>query len=201
MIWLFDIEGTTTPVSFVYDVLFPFARARLPAYVAQHPDDPDVQALPDDPLVLMDRDEKVGPLKAIQGRIWEEGYRSGALQGQVFPDVPGHFERWHQAGDSVNIYSSGSVLAQKLLFGHAQGGDLTRYLNSYYDTGVGPKKEADSYRRIAAELGGTGLFATDVVAEAEAAHAAGWQVVILDRPGNPVQPSHAFRVAKDFSEL
>ena len=201
MILLFDIEGTTTPVSFVYDVLFPFARARIADYVQENPDDPDVLALPGDPLALMDQDSKVGPLKAIQGRLWEAGYRSGALQGQVFPDVSEYFARWHAEGHSLNIYSSGSVLAQKLLFGHSEAGDLTRFLNAYYDTQVGAKKEAESYRRIAQELGGTGIFATDILAEAEAAHEAGWTAVILDRPGNAPQPEHRFKKARDFCEL
>lgn len=201
MIVLLDIEGTTTPVSFVYEVLFPFARSRMAAYLRDHPDDPDVRALPDDVFALMDSDSKIGPLKAIQGRIWEAGYRSGDLRGQVFPDVPERFAAWHGAGHSVNIYSSGSVLAQRLLFGHSEAGDLTRYLNAYYDTGVGPKKEASSYRRIGEELGGTGLFATDVVAEAEAARAAGWTAFILDRPGNATQPEHSFPVVRDFLEL
>lgn len=210
MIVLLDIEGTTTPVSFVYDVLFPFARSRMADYLKTHPDDPDVQLLMGVEgaenveryvLSLMDQDSKIGPLKAIQGRLWEEGYRSGALKGQVFPDVPERFAAWHAAGHSVNIYSSGSVLAQKLLFGHSEAGDLTRYLNNYYDTGVGPKKEAESYRRIAQELGGTGIFGTDIVAEAEAAHAAGWTAIILDRPGNAPQPEHSFRVASDLTQL
>lgn len=201
MILLFDIEGTTTPVSFVYDVLFPYARERIADYVRENPDDPDVRALPDDPVALMDKDSKVGPLKAIQGRLWEEGYRTGALKGQVFPDVAPYFEKWHGEGHSLNIYSSGSVLAQKLLFGHSEAGDLTRFLNAYYDTEVGAKKEAESYRRIAQELGGPGIFATDILAEAEAAHQAGWTPVLLDRPGNAPQPEHTFRRAPDFGQL
>jgi len=198
---LLDIEGTTTPISFVYEVLFPFARSRMADYLRDHPDDPDVQALPEDVFALMDKDSKIGPLKAIQGRIWEAGYRSGALRGQVFPDVPERFAAWHGADHSVNIYSSGSVLAQQLLFGHSEAGDLTRFLDAYYDTGVGPKKEASSYRRIAAELGEPGLFVTDIVAEAEAAQAAGWTAVIMDRPGNAPQPAHSFLVARDFLAL
>ncbi len=185
---LLDIEGTTTPIAFVHDVLFPYARARVRAYLeetaASDPETasdrrgPAVRAssfrLPasrrklrqlDEPAAgswkldiasyvywLMDRDRKSGPLKALQGRIWEEGYATGALTGEVYPDVRDAFVRWTSSGRRIGIFSSGSVLAQRLLFGRSTAGDLSTFLSGYFDTAVGAKGEADSYRRIVAAL-------------------------------------------------
>jgi enolase-phosphatase E1 len=140
----------------------------------------------------------------LQGRIWAAGYADGTLRADVFDDVPPALRRWAAAGKSTSIYSSGSVGAQKLLFGHTHYGDLMPLLSGYFDTTTGPKKEAQSYRLIAAAMGvepGRILFATDVVAEADAAVAAGLQAVILDRPGNRPQPDHSHAVAADFNEL
>lgn len=222
-----DVEGTTTPITFVYETLFPYARKKLKSFVEgnwdrlgevieafqeqaaldlaeEHPLRPVTgrDSLIHNALAYMDQDLKVPCLKTLQGLIWEDGYREGTLKGEVFPDVKPAFQRWSQAGLKLAIYSSGSVFAQRLLFGYSTEGDLTRYLSDYFDTGVGGKREAESYRRIAARLGlerNQLLFATDVVAEAEAAAEAGLEVVLLARPGNPDPGEHAFPVARDFA--
>lgn len=178
---LLDIEGTTTPIEFVHEVLFPYARARMHDFLAQHASDPEVRAdiallrvehaaesahadppppppLPWDPEAyvywLMDRDRKSTGLKSLQGRIWEEGYRAGELKGKgaVYPDVKPAFERWHKAGKAIAIFSSGSVQAQRNLFANTTAGDLSRFLSGYFDTTTGPKRDAASYHEIAAAL-------------------------------------------------
>jgi enolase-phosphatase E1 len=215
---LLDIEGTTTPVTFVHDVLFPYARARVRAYVddTAHSDAEVRQIIEDlrlessasewqrpfgfqqaanrEPQAadivpftfwLMDRDRKSRPLKALQGRIWEQGYATGALEGEVYPDVRGAFVRWTAAGIRIGIFSSGSVLAQQLLFAHSTAGDLSLFLSSYFDTRVGAKTEADSYSRIATALAvppASVLFVSDVAGELDAARAAGLQTRLCVRP-------------------
>lgn len=204
---LLDIEGTTTPISFVYQVLFPYARQHFEDFLKQHWEIPEVQS---EAIALgascvesavqlavqaMDEDRKLGPLKALQGRIWEDGYRRGRLRGQLFPEVAEALKAWREAGISVNIYSSGSVLAQKLLFGFSEAGDLQPWIDGYFDTAVGAKSDPQSYTRIATSLKmnpSDGVFATDIVGEAEAARQAGWRAVILRRPGNHPQPEHDF---------
>jgi len=171
---LLDIEGTTTPISFVHDILFPYSRLHFKSYLEQHADSSEVIAdlaqLRNEHIVdvdtgqepppvieeyvywLIDRDRKSPALKSLQGKIWEQGYKDGTLKSPVFADVPPALQRWQDAGISVNIYSSGSVFAQKLLFGHTDAGDLTRFINGYFDTSVGKKIEADSYQQIATAL-------------------------------------------------
>src|SRR5688572_9018746 len=218
---LLDIEGTTTPIAFVYDVLFPFARTHAARHLdeqAQHAlkleHDADMASgLQPPPWSagalayvhwLMDQDRKSTALKDLQGRIWREGYGSGDLHGEVFPDVPPALERWHRGGIDVRIYSSGSVLAQRLLFSTTPQGDLTRFLKGYFDTTTGPKAEPSSYRSIAgafalkpAEI----LFISDVVRELDAAAAAGLQTRLAMRPGNPAQPGNAYGAISSFEEL
>lgn len=230
-----DIEGTTTPISFVYDVLFPFARehagrwleengssargraileqfrALAAADLAEGLDAPDIPG--DDGAVavvkqwvaeLMDADRKVTALKSLQGEVWKSGYASGELQGVVWPDVVDAFERWKDAGVSIWIYSSGSIAAQKLLFGSSDQGDLLEFVDGHFDTTTGPKKEASSYEAIAKEIGAEPsalLFATDNLDEARAADEAGWHVVVLNRPGNPAVEDHRFVQATTFAEL
>lgn len=217
---LLDIEGTTTPITFVYDVLFPFARA----HAHQHLDeaatrdlkieyDVDVtRGLAPPPWSsgalayvhwLMDQDRKSTALKSLQGRIWQEGYRHGDLRGEVFPDVPVALERWNEEGLDVRIYSSGSILAQKLIFSTTGYGDLTRFLKGYFDTTTGPKAEDSSYRTIAsafklppAEI----LFFSDVTRELDAASAAGMQVRLSVRPGNPPQPQNHYTSVSSLLE-
>jgi enolase-phosphatase E1 len=220
---LLDIEGTTTPMAFVHDVLFPYARVRLQPFISRYATTPEgrdwmatllderraepwVSQPPpawDDPSAdesrasatrycewLMDRDRKSPALKALQGLIWQQGYEAGDLMSQVFADVPVAFECWGKAGISIAIYSSGSVLAQQLLFGATTFGDLTRFIDHFFDTSVGPKTVPESYARIARLMGqepGHVLFLSDAVAELDAARIAGLVVALACRPGNAAQ--------------
>lgn len=156
-------------------------------------------------LALMDQDSKTSALKELQGHIWEDGYATGALVGAVFEDVKPALERWRQRGIAVGIFSSGSVLAQKLLFGHSSAGDLTPLLRWHFDTTVGVKTNPDSYRRIAASMGESPdavLFVSDIVAELDAARAGGMQTALSLRPGNAaVAGGHAHRSISSFEEL
>ena len=211
---LTDVEGTTTPIAFVRDVLFPFARARMAEFLAAHAAEPAVAAeleevarlAPGQPplaalLGWMDQDAKVTPLKALQGLIWAEGYRTGAIKGAIYPDVPPALRAWAAAGIGLAVYSSGSVEAQRLIFGYSEAGDLTPLLGGYFDTKIGGKREAASYTRIAAGLGvaaGEVLFLSDVVAELDAAAACGMRTTQLVRPDDGTVASHAHTVAGDF---
>jgi enolase-phosphatase E1 len=221
---LLDIEGTTTPISFVTETLFPYARARLADFVAAE----DVAALRaereadrDDTAPswnaaderasalaylawLMDRDRKSTALKDLQGRIWRGGFESGALVAPMYPDVPRALARWTREGRDVSIYSSGSVLAQRLLFAHADAGDLTPLLRAFFDTTTGPKRERKSYARIAERLGRAPrevLFVSDVVAELDAAKSAGCATVLALRPGNAPQPESTHELVRDLDRL
>lgn len=189
---LLDIEGTTSSISFVADELFPYARKHLADYVAAHPEEvaPILAEVPGDPVETLiqwiDEDRKATPLKTLQGLIWAKGYADGELTGHVYPDTPEAIRRWVDRGIRVNIYSSGSVAAQKLIFGHSIAGDLTPLLSGYFDTTTGPKREAASYAKIAEALGlapAEILFLTDIQAEADAAREAGVQALIVDREG------------------
>ena len=230
---LLDIEGTTTPLDFVYRVLFPYAHARARRAISTRTlSDPAVTAGPasasraehardvaagrnpppwdDSPAAvaayarwLMDQDRKATPLKSLQGRIWDEGYAKGELQGQVYEDVPRALARWTDAGKRVAIFSSGSVLAQKLIFGHTSAGDLTAHLSGFFDTTTGPKREAGSYRRIAAALGqppGDVLFVSDSFAELDAAREAGLDTAIAIR-SDTLPTSRAHRPVTTFDRL
>ncbi len=189
---LLDIEGTTSSIAFVAETLFPYARKHLAAYVAAHPEEvaPILAEVPGDPVETLiqwiDEDRKATPLKTLQGLIWAQGYADGELDGHVYPDTPEAMRRWKARGIDVHIYSSGSIAAQKLIFGHSVAGDLTPLLSGYFDTTTGPKREAESYRRIAAALDLPPediLFLTDVQAEADAAREAGVAALIVDREG------------------
>lgn len=175
---LTDIEGTTSSLSFVHETLFPYARARLPAYVAEHGG--NLAQL----LAWMDADAKVTELKDIQGRIWAEGYAAGELRGHVYPDAAEALRRWHGDGLTLAVFSSGSVPAQKLIFGHSDQGDLSSLFSGWFDTTTGPKREAMSYVLIADALGISPvdiLFLSDIVAETDAAKAAGMKALLIDR--------------------
>jgi enolase-phosphatase E1 len=235
---LLDVEGTTTPIAFVVDTLFPYARRRLRRHVEEHDGSHEYDRLfdrlrrehdvdaeagerippwaetpPASRLAsvvsyaewLMDQDRKSTALKDLQGRIWEEGYRRGELAGDVFPDVPSAFERWRAAGVGIGIFSSGSVLAQQLLFRYSSAGDLTRLLQWHFDTTTGPKTDVESYRRIAAAMATAPeavLFVSDVAAELGAAGAGGMQTRMMLRPGNrPPPPDHGFAVIRSLDEL
>ena len=197
---LLDIEGTTTPIAFVTETLFPYARARLVSFLAREGRANEAPGL----IAEMDRDSKSTALKDLQGRIWEDGYRGGELVAPVYPDVEPAFRRWRHTGQTLGIYSSGSVLAQQWLFRCSTAGDLTPYLQWYFDTGVGPKRDAASYQRIAQAIGATPgdiLFISDVAAELDAARASGMQTALADRPGNTPQPPHTHRVIRSFDEI
>ena len=222
---LLDIEGTTTPVSFVYDVLFPYAREHLASYVAAHNDQlgevvrllrkeweddsargthPPPQDSPrwivDYASWLMQQDRKSPGLKLLQGLIWEGGYRDGSLRGEVYPDVPPALARWREAGLGCAIYSSGSVLAQRLIFSTTWYGDLTQYIGQYYDTAMGPKRETESYQRIAEALSIPApsiVFVSDVIAELDAARSAGMQGVLCSRDAG----SSGVNVVHSFDEI
>lgn len=200
-----DIEGTTTPIAFVHRMLFPYARARMADFVASnHPvladvPEPKLETL----LGWMDRDEKVTALKAIQGLLWEEGYRAGALTAEVYDDVPPALRRWARAGLRLFVYSSGSIAAQKLLFGHSAQGDLTPLFQAYFDTTTGPKRASASYATIAKGIGLPAeeiLFLSDVEAELDAAAAAGMQTCQLVRAEDGTVASTRHATAADFTE-
>jgi enolase-phosphatase E1 len=224
---LLDIEGTTTSISFVFDVLFPYAAKRVESWLAEHANDPEAReacaavvkdATPEEAqrgggpatvLAVVRRqmagDVKATGLKMLQGLIWKHGYETGEIKAHVYPDVPRAFTAWKDAGRAAAIYSSGSKLAQQLLFRYSEAGDLTPFLSGYYDTTSGPKREAASYTAIAKAWGRAPVdivFATDQPAEAEAAHAAGMHAVILMRPGNaPLPPGQNFAVHGDLLKL
>ena len=198
---LLDIEGTTTPVAFVYEVLFPYARRHLRGYLEADGQAAQVGEFES----LMDADSKSTPLKELQGRIWEDGYRRGEITGEVFPDVPAAFERWRRRGLQLGIFSSGSVLAQQLLFRHSSAGDLTGFLGWYFDTTTGAKTDPESYRRIAVAMTQTPatiLFISDTVRELDAARDAGLHTRVAMRPGNvPPQDHHGHGPIANFNEL
>lgn len=220
---LLDIEGTTSSISFVHDVLFPYARARLPAFVEQLGDKPEVRSelerakaslramgrpADDDEAVvaglirLIDEDVKDTALKALQGMIWREGFESGAYRAHVYADVPDALRRWVQSGLRLSIYSSGSVEAQQLFFGHTEAGDLLPLLFAHFDTTTGPKRDPKSYEAIARALGRPGrdmLFLSDVVAELDAAQQAGFRTCQLVRAGTEAGDRHP--TAFDFDEV
>lgn len=206
---LLDIEGTTTPIAFVHEVLFSYAREHVREFLSANPAAEDVTLLREEhavdvkegrnppPLIaeyvewLIALDRKSTGLKSLQGKIWRQGYEQGLLKSQVFADVAPAFERWRERGLRISIFSSGSVLAQQLLFAHTEVGDLTRFIDSYFDTNVGKKGEAGSYRKIAEAMRLEPqeiLFISDVVTELEAADEAGMKTILSIRPGNAPQP-------------
>ncbi|GAB1595578.1 acireductone synthase [Lysobacter claricitrinus] len=205
---LTDIEGTTSSISFVKDVLFPYARRALPGFVREHGNEPEVRRwldavavehggiCSDDTIVevlqgWIDEDRKHTALKALQGMIWDAGYRSADFTAHLYPDAALALPEWHDAGFPLYVYSSGSVPAQRLFFGHSDAGDLTSLFSGWYDTEVGGKRDADSYRRIAENIGiapGDIVFLSDVVEELDAARDAGMQTVLIDRRNDYPQP-------------
>jgi enolase-phosphatase E1 len=216
---LLDIEGTTTPVEFVYQTLFPYASRKLESFLREHVQDPEIQSLIQDLRKQHDLDERNGvappgwldnaeearlrssvsygqwliardskctALKSLQGQIWQQGFLSGELRGEMFPDVPIAFERWRRQKKIICIYSSGSVLAQQLLFRTTTSGDLTPYISVFFDTRVGAKTAGESYKKIAASFSHSPhqfLFVSDAVKEIEAAASAGMQAILCDRDG------------------
>lgn len=214
-----DIEGTTSSLSFVKDILFPYARKHIAAYVRRHADTPEVRqalldvaeycgvSLNDEQAIAqleqwIDEDRKITPLKFLQGLIWEEGYRQGELRGELYADAADALKKWSRDGLSLYVFSSGSIQAQKLLFGHTPYGDLTPLFSGYFDTTTGPKHEADSYRKIASAISLAPeeiLFLSDIAAELDAAQRAGMSAYQLVREGTA--PCDRHRQVTDFSAI
>ena len=199
-----DIEGTTSAVSFVFDVLFPYAAKHLPDFVRQNAEradvaeqldavrrdsnapQADVERVVEILLSWIEEDRKATPLKALQGMVWAQGYHAGQLKGHVYPDAVEALKRWHQAGYQLFVYSSGSIQAQKLIFGCSEAGDLTPLFSGYFDTTSGPKREAQSYTNIQQAIGVEPqdiLFLSDIVQELDAAESAGLKTCGLAREG------------------
>ena len=235
---LLDIEGTIAPISFVHEVLFPYARAQVKHYLAQHyeatetiadllllreehaldlqqdREPPPMAEAPLDTAIdsfaryvfwLMDRDRKSRGLKSLQGKIWAHGYADGSLTAPLFADVLPAIEEMRRAGLKIAIFSSGSVLAQKLLFAHTNAGDVSQLIDRYFDTNTGPKTESSSYQQIAVALDlnpVTVLFISDVVAELDAAAVAGMRTLLCIRPGNATQTDHGpHKVIDSFAQV
>ncbi|HRX82960.1 MAG: acireductone synthase [Planctomycetaceae bacterium] len=232
---LLDIEGTTSSVRFVYDVMFPFVRRELESYLAGNWGASDLRAaceliardagyesfadwsatastgeqqcqlVAGEIVRLMDGDIKATGLKQLQGLIWKSGFESGELQAHVYEDVPTALTAWNEADIDVRIYSSGSVAAQKLFFGHTIAGDLLHCFRGHYDTTTGPKKEMASYEQITAAFGFPAndiLFISDLVAELDAARTVGMQTALSLRPDNPdIDPLHGHTVITSFAEV
>ena len=217
-----DIEGTTSSISFVRDVLFPHARKRLPAFIETHGDTPEVQhwlheaareaglveANRQEIIELLlqwsDEDRKSTALKALQGMIWKDGYTAGDYRAHVYPEVAARLRDWRADGLRLYVYSSGSVPAQQLFFRYSEAGDLTPLFAGYFDTETGPKREAESYRRIAEEVGEQPahiLFLSDIVEELDAARAAGMQTGWLLRPPLAVPSAPAHPAYRDFDAI
>jgi enolase-phosphatase E1 len=226
---LLDIEGTTTPIEFVHNILFPYARERVRTFLEEHAADPEVKAdvarlheeyaaesaqqsglPPWSPVEyvywLMDRDRKSTGLKSLQGRIWEVGYRAGELRGraEVYPDVAPALARWREQGKDIAIFSSGSVPAQRNLFANTTAGDLTPFIRAYFDTTTGPKTAAPSYVRIAVELNRQPpevLFLSDVGAELDAARQAGMRTGLCVRSPETAALPGVHPVIQTFDEV
>lgn len=215
-----DIEGTTSSISFVHDVLFPYARARMREFVRSHAEDPqvvshveevrqssnpnlDLDGVIQQLITWIDADKKVTPLKALQGLIWEQGYRDGDFHGHIYADAYEKLNLWHAQGIALYVYSSGSVYAQKLLFGHTKYGDLTPLFSGYFDTQIGAKLEVKSYQHIVEELKLPAdhiLFLSDVKAELDAAKAAGLKTCWLMRDAE-IDKSAAHPQVHDFNAI
>jgi enolase-phosphatase E1 len=233
-----DIEGTTTPIAFVHDVLFSYARSQVRNFLAEHygsaellsdlqqlreehaidmkqnlqppalvagPRDAEIDSIVGYVNWLIDRDRKSTGLKSLQGKIWKQGYVDGTLKAELFADVAPALERWRRAGINISIFSSGSSLAQKLLFAHSEAGDLTGLIDNYFDTRVGTKTDLESYRKIVKALrlpAQDALFISDVVAELDAAGAAGMQTLLCVRAGNQPQAfAERYQKIQSFDEI
>ncbi len=229
---LLDIEGTTTPIDFVHQRLFPFAKAKIGEFVRQNFDQIQTEieqlkieyrrdfteqiygrdfrenapeSVADYLKFLIEVDRKSTPLKSLQGKIWQAGYASGELRSEMFEDVPRAFERWKAEEKTIAIYSSGSRLAQKLIFKYSNFGDLSESVSNYFDTNFGHKREAESYVKIAAALNHPPkrvLFVSDVSAELDAARNAGMQTTLAVRAGNsPVPDNQSHQTVYSFDEI
>jgi len=221
-----DIEGTTSSISFVHNVLFPYAASHIADYVReQHSNESvsaqlkevseisgcrhdDIDELIQQLLGWIEQDKKITPLKTLQGMIWEQGYKQGDFTGHVYEDVVSCLKEWNQQGIDLYVYSSGSVKAQKLIFGHTEYGDLTPLFKGYFDTRIGNKREAESYKNIITEIGfepESILFLSDIEQELDAAAQAGMQTYWLIREGDSNVPfekaSSKYATARSFNEI
>ena len=205
---LTDIEGTAGSISFVRDVLFPYARRELPRFVREHGKNPEVRrwldevatehgAMCDDAMIVevlqgwIDEDRKHTALKALQGLMWSDGYRNADFTAHVYPDAVEALRAWHAAGHPLAVYSSGSVPAQHLFFGYSDAGDLRPLFSAFFDTAVGGKRQAASYANIAGQLRrepGDIVFLSDVVEELDTARDAGLRTVLVDRREDYPEP-------------
>ncbi|MDP3856268.1 MAG: acireductone synthase [Stagnimonas sp.] len=217
---LTDIEGTTSSIDFVHQTLFPYAKAHLRSFLRAQARRPEVavhvhavaaaegrQLTLEDAADVLERwiaeDRKATPLKALQGMVWAQGYAAGELKGHVYPDAPEYLRRWHGQGLRLYVYSSGSVEAQQLIFGHTDYGDLTPLFTGYFDTLMGGKREVASYRNILAQIGLPAdevLFLSDIGEELDAAREAGLATVQLLRDAK-AKPFPQHPAARDFSEV
>ncbi|MGJ4747765.1 acireductone synthase [Leptospira sp. SA-E8] len=225
-LYLFDIEGTTTPIEFVHKVLFPYSVQNFQSFfsetsaetgfaeeliLASKNENEYTEQVSDSPesltkfcKYLVSKDRKLGILKEIQGRIWKKGYESGELKSTIFSDVPPFLERIKKSGKRAAVYSSGSVEAQVLIYKYCEAGDLTVYFESYFDTAVGGKKESASYTKIAEKLSlspSSIVFFTDIKEEADAACEAGVRPILVSRPGNHPQAEHKYQVIENFNKI
>lgn len=220
---LMDIEGTTSSIDFVHKVLFPYSYEKMDTFIRTHQSEERVQKALDafkaqlpngkSDLSLSDLinqakqmildDVKYGPLKTLQGFIWQQGYTDGDIKGHVYPEVPACLQAWANKGIKLGIYSSGSVLAQKLIFGFSDHGDLTKYLSYFFDTTTGPKKESQSYQKIAKEINCSPeniLFLSDSKDELAAAKKAQFNVAFVSREKNDVN-AEAYKKVETFEEI
>lgn len=215
-----DIEGTTTSLSFVKDVLFPYARRHMQDFVSRHAHDPKIREQLDavcrevgkpltDAEVIqqllqwIDADQKITPLKALQGMIWEAGYQNGDYTGHVYDDAAANLKKWHAQGIKLYVFSSGSVQAQQLIYGYSDAGDLTPMFSGYFDTRIGSKREEAAYQYIVKEVGVPAeniLFLSDIKEELDAAKNAGMQTVWLVREGK-INPDATHQQVKNFNEI
>jgi enolase-phosphatase E1 len=215
-----DIEGTTSSLSFVKEVLFPYAREHLGDYVHAHAGEPqvaqllqdvrhqagaelDVEGIIDQLNAWIDADKKITPLKALQGLLWEKGYQQGDFRGHIYADAYQQLQAWHGRGIALYVYSSGSVYAQKLLFGHTEYGDLNYLFTDYFDTRIGAKVDATAYREIVRVIGQPAeniLFLSDIEAELDAAKSAGLHSCWLLREGEPDSQA-TYPQVKDFQGI
>ncbi len=216
---LLDIEGTVSPLAFVHDVMFPYARKHAAAWLGAHWGHEVITQLARDAGVasflnaldaeaavhrLMDADAKVTGLKQLQGLIWEQGFRNGDLRSTLFDDVVPSLNHWRENGCEIRIYSSGSIHAQRLFFAHTTAGDLTPRLSGYYDTTTGSKREAPSYTAIATDCGlppNDILFISDLIDELNAAQSAGMMAALALRPGNKPQPESRHPAIPSFAAI
>lgn len=217
---LTDIEGTTSSIHFVHQVLFPYSAAALPEFVRTHAQAPEVKpsldavaaeigvasgeltAITNALLDWIAQDRKHTALKTLQGMIWQIGYRAGAFKAHVYPEVAPHLSKWSTSGLLLYVYSSGSIAAQKLFFAHSEAGNLMRNFQGYFDTTSGPKREAESYSKIARAIGlvpSEILFLSDITQELDAARSAGMRTVLIAREQLPATSVHP--IATTFDEI